>query len=561
MNTTRIGINVRVFGLAAALGLAGATESLPRVAAGYLLLCAIATLASVPQPSRMVSRMVPVVEGALVGLTLGITGPMNQPLGMYLMVPALLAGLVGGPSTVSAAFLAELSLIAAVPIVRLDPELLSISLREMLPWLLTAIGIGLLGSWIRRLSGAPPDEDHERYVAAYRLLSQLRVVSRRLSSGLDPVVLSTTLLDDCLARVLDGRGAVLVPTEGGVFVSLAQHVDGVPSGLVNDPLVIQCWTTVKTASRTAAPERFALMAPYPTAERDIDLAAERMRYALPLRVGPRMVGVLALDVARQLEAGQLTQLQTLLDERALPIDTALLFDEVRRLATVEERHRLAREIHDGVAQEIASLGYLVDDLAHATDDTARAVRVAQVRGELTRIVNDLRLSIFDLRSQVSRTTGLGSVVGDYLREVSSRSGTAVHLSLDEAPDRLRIEVEEELLRIIQEAVTNARKHSGADNLWVTCRVRPPAADLVVEDDGSGLGENVRAGGFGLSVMQERADRIGATLSVTERTDGGTRVLVSLHPSVDAGARAQGDPIASWPQRLLPRQTTQAATHG
>ena len=61
-----------------------------------------------------------------------------------------------------------------------------------------------------------------------------------------------------------------------------------------------------------------------------------------------------------------------LDEQALRLDTALVFDEVRSLATTEERQRLAREIHDGVAQEIASLGYLVDELA----DTARASRSA-----------------------------------------------------------------------------------------------------------------------------------------------------------------------------------------
>jgi len=562
MTTSRIAINIRVFGLAATIGLAGATQALPRVLVGYLLLCAIAAVASLPQASHFAGRTSPVIEAALVGLTLSVTGAIDQPLGMYLMVPALLAGLAGGPSIVSAAFLAELGAIALVPIVRQDPGLLTASLRETLPWVLTAIGLGLLGSWIRRLRTAPVDADHARYVAAYRLLHQLRLVSRGLSAGLDPVVLAATLLDDCLAGIPGGRGTVLVRTQGGVFMSLVQRdVEVVPGGLGNDPLVMQCWTTVQTASRIGASDPPSRQTPYTTGVGAKSTSDGRTRCALPLKVGTRMVGVLALDIEKPLDAPLHARLQALLDERALPLDAALLFDEVRTLATVEERHRLAREIHDGVAQEIASLGYLVDDLASAPNSTDRAARVRQLRSELTRIVNDLRLSIFDLRSQVSRTTGLGAVLGDYLREVGSRSGTAVHLSVDESPDRLRLEVEEELLRIVQEAVTNARKHSDANNLWVTCHVRPPAADVVVEDDGSGPSSGVQKDGFGLSIMRERAHRIGATLAVARRTGGGTRVSISLHPSPDVtSALAEAAPTL-WTGRRRVRQPAEAASRG
>ncbi|MBA3266172.1 MAG: sensor histidine kinase [Nocardioidaceae bacterium] len=560
MTPTRIGINIRVFGLAATLGFAGATEALPRVTSGYLMLCAIAVTFCLVQPSGLIRQAAPVIEAALVGMTLGITGAINQPLGMYLMVPALLAGLIGGMSTVSAAFLVELGSIALVPIVRLNPELSTVYLREMLPWLLTAIGLGLLGSWIRRLRTAPADEDQARYAAASRLLHQLRQVSRGLSAGLDPIVLSGSLLDDCLTLVPDGCGALLVRTQGGAFVALAQNnLDRVPGRPMSDPLVVQCWATVDAAHETP-PVQSQHRASAQSAARGI-YEVGPTRTALPLRVGTRMVGVLTLELKKPLAAVTQAELQALLDERALRLDSALLFDEVRTHATVEERHRLAREIHDGIAQEIASLGYLVDDLASASDSTARANRVAQVRAELSRIVNDLRLSIFDLRSQVSRSSGLGAVLGEYLREVGSRSTTAVHLSLDESPERLGIEVEEELLRIIQEAVTNARKHASADNLWVSCHVRPPAAELLVEDDGSGLGSDVPAHGFGLSIMRERADRIGATLAVTERPGGGTRVSVSLKPSTDANAVATQALPPVRPEPWRTRQQAPVATCG
>ena len=120
---------------------------------------------------------------------------------------------------------------------------------------------------------------------------------------------------------------------------------------------------------------------------------------------------------------------------------------------------------------------VVDDLtASANSDTQRR-KLHALRSELTRVVSELRLSIFDLRSELS--AGLGSALADYVREVGARSGLTVHLTLDVAPTRLRSEVEAELLRVTQEAVTNARKHSGAANLWVDCRIRPPYARISI----------------------------------------------------------------------------------
>jgi signal transduction histidine kinase len=178
--------------------------------------------------------------------------------------------------------------------------------------------------------------------------------------------------------------------------------------------------------------------------------------------------------------------------------------------------------------------------------------VAHVRRELTRIVTDLRLSIFDLRSHVSSTAGLGRVLSDFVRQVGARSGMTVHLSLDEGQERLRVEVEEELLRIAQEAVTNARKHSAAANLWVSCRVRPPAAYLEISDDGIGI-SGQRDNTFGLKIMRERGRRIGAEVILSDRIGGGTRVSVSLgsnYPLGLPGQRAAERESASAPVPAL-----------
>jgi nitrate/nitrite-specific signal transduction histidine kinase len=110
--------------------------------------------------------------------------------------------------------------------------------------------------------------------------------------------------------------------------------------------------------------------------------------------------------------------------------------------------------------------------------------------------------------------------------IGTTSGFTVHLTLDESSRRLPAETEAELLRIAQEAVNNARKHAGADNLWVTCRVHPPDAELVVEDDGRGLGKG-REDSYGLEVMRERAARTRAVLEIRPRQPRGTYVAVRV----------------------------------
>jgi signal transduction histidine kinase len=107
--------------------------------------------------------------------------------------------------------------------------------------------------------------------------------------------------------------------------------------------------------------------------------------------------------------------------------------------------------------------------------------------------------------------------------------------MDEAHERLAVAQETELLRIAQEAVTNVRRHANAENVWVTCRVDPPYAFLRVADDGAGM-DSPRNDSFGLDIMQERADRIGAELTWHPRDGGGTVLEVVLQPP--AGEREE-----------------------
>jgi signal transduction histidine kinase len=248
--------------------------------------------------------------------------------------------------------------------------------------------------------------------------------------------------------------------------------------------------------------------------------------SVPLINGDQLVAVLVAECLHAPEWADVQALDDALSAEATKLYAALLFSEVRDAATSDERQRLAREVHDGIAQDVASLGYLVDSVLPQNDD--QAAQLADLRSEVSRVVGELRHSVFDLRTEVGHTQGLGESLHALAGHVGSTSSMTVHVTIDESPDRLRSDVEAHLFRIAQEAMNNARKHSGAANVWLSGMVNPPLAEIEVRDDGAGLGKG-RPDSHGLKIMRERAEQIGATLEViSPNSDGhGTRVRVSL----------------------------------
>jgi signal transduction histidine kinase len=479
--------------------------------AALSVLAVVAALATIPVRKPRLARPQPVLEAVVACLLVLTLQPLPESLLPYLLAPALAGGLMFGfISAVMVSGLGALVLLLG-RFVADQPGSLSSYLGKVSQWGLITLAVGLLGAWVHRLllSQGPPE--NAAYAAAYRLISQLRLVSRQLSGGLDPVTLSEGLLEQLGRAVPFARGSVYVRATGGRLSPLATIGADRLDWDVANPLFDEAWAS-SVPTRQSTP---------------LSAGQTGSSAAIPLQIGLRTFGLVAIERAEPFESADLDTAAELLEEQALRLETALLFSEVRTLATAEERRRLAREIHDGIAQELASLGYVVDDLA------ARArflpdlqADIKALRGELTRVITELRLSIFDLRSEVHTTIGLGTALSDYVRQVGVGSHFTVHLVLDESPTRLAIDAETELLRIAQEAITNARKHANAQNLWVTCSVNPPTALLRVEDDGQGLGRP-REDSFGLEVMRERAERVGAHIQVRNREEGGTMVEVTL----------------------------------
>jgi PAS domain S-box-containing protein len=250
------------------------------------------------------------------------------------------------------------------------------------------------------------------------------------------------------------------------------------------------------------------------------------------------VRIYALDCSvledfRGLRVGHLLMLRDVTEQRRAE---AQMLEQQRMLAVLHERQRLARELHDSVGQVVAFVnmqGQAVrrllarGEVAAADDAAGRMVEVAREAD------TDIRESILGLRVDPGEG-GLWSALATYLRQYEQRYGIHTELRRPEALGDGAFEplVEVQLLRIVQEALTNARKHARTRSVFVTFAALDGRARVTVQDDGCGFDPGEAAGGdsggrVGLRVMRERAEEIGGALIVQSSPGEGTQVIVTV----------------------------------
>jgi nitrate/nitrite-specific signal transduction histidine kinase len=217
------------------------------------------------------------------------------------------------------------------------------------------------------------------------------------------------------------------------------------------------------------------------------------------------------------------------------IENADLYKQVRYMATLEERDRIARELHDNLAQ---MLGYL-NVKAAITQRLLSANQVAEAASsllELEQVTNaaytDVREAIFSLRTTESSGWDLVPTLREYLADYGKHYGIDAQLVIaDETRCRLEAEVQVQANRIIQEALTNVRKHSGANRAWVCFERKDDWVRITIADDGHGFDptdvSSERAQHLGLQIMRERAASVGGTLEIDSHADSGTRVVLQV----------------------------------
>jgi signal transduction histidine kinase len=218
---------------------------------------------------------------------------------------------------------------------------------------------------------------------------------------------------------------------------------------------------------------------------------------------------------------------------AVLIEHARLYEASRELSVLDERNRLARDLHDAMMQSLFSLRLNLEAAAAAVPDRpGEAVApLDDARRLLEDVFGELRTLVFELRPAALDADGLAETLRKHLAVVGRTHRLSVSVDTTEAPERpLPSEVEQVLFRIVQEAVTNAVRHASASSLAVTLAARDGAVSVVVRDDGVGFdpdASGVRARRLGLTSMRERAAALGGRATVTSAPGRGTEVLVEV----------------------------------
>ncbi len=254
---------------------------------------------------------------------------------------------------------------------------------------------------------------------------------------------------------------------------------------------------------------------------------------VPLCLDDEQLGALWIARTRaepfnEIERMGLTQLA---DQVVIAIEHAMMTERLQSLAITEERGRIAREMHDGVAQ---ILGYLsletqtLEALVRQKNYEGILAELKQARQRIDEAQADVRENILSLRTTLACDVGLVAALRQYVEEFGVQTGIAAEL-IGEIGDVQRLSplAETQLVRIVQEALTNVRKHAQAEHAQVRLVARDGYLSVTVSDDGVGLDGHVVRDHFGLQMMRERAATVGGGLTISSQPGAGTQIELWL----------------------------------
>lgn len=395
---------------------------------------------------------------------------------------------------------------------------------------------GVRGATGRDASSGPgqisPSERLERRNRELAILNRIAQALNR--SGEVQEALDSTL--GLVAELLGLRSAWvwLLDPEGRPYLAAARHLPP----FLREPARMEGWLCRCLDAFTRGAMASAANIDVLECSRLERAASESggLRYhaSIPLYLGARKVGV--MNVAgpdwRQLSAEELDLLRTIGSQVAVAVERARLSEEGAHAARLQERNRLAREIHDTLAQQLAGIALHLE-----TADLQLPERPREAQERVRRAVElvreglaEARRSVDDLRAAPLEGTSLAEALRNLGALFTHQTGIRTHVELDPhtLPD-LSADAETALYRIAQEGLTNIRKHAAAHRATVRVTVSGRSLRLEVRDDGRGFHAAVEPGEgrLGIAGMRERAHLLGGQLRVSSAPGRGTRVVVRL----------------------------------
>ena len=243
-----------------------------------------------------------------------------------------------------------------------------------------------------------------------------------------------------------------------------------------------------------------------------------------------ILNVLSID-SQELSDANLRLLYTIGDLLSIAIARARLFANSRQAGVVEERNRLAREIHDTLAQRLAAISLRLESMEALLERDVPKEKIqeqiqktlALTRGSL----EEARRSVLDLRASPLEEGNLATAIEILVQDFKVQTAITSHFSVIGQYRRLPQRIEMALYRITQEAINNIRQHAQAQIFNLSLRYTEERIVLQLEDDGRGFDPAQKGNGFGLIGINERAKLIDAALEIHSSPGAGTKMLISV----------------------------------
>lgn len=259
--------------------------------------------------------------------------------------------------------------------------------------------------------------------------------------------------------------------------------------------------------------------------------------AIPLQYRGRTLGVYNLFVDRELHFGSDYDSELLISigrHLGMAIEKASVDEEANRLTIIEERTRIAHELHDSLAQTLASLRFQVrvlDETLHQGDESALWAELERIENSLDEAYIELRGLIDHFRAPIDKR-GFMPAIEKVVERFRNESNIQIFLQREWGGPDLPEDMEIQVLRIVQEALCNVRKHSQAHTVRVMLRGQSDGSyRVLIEDDGTGIEPRTSAGApgehVGLSIMEERARRLGGKIRFESEPGEGTRIQLTF----------------------------------
>jgi len=250
---------------------------------------------------------------------------------------------------------------------------------------------------------------------------------------------------------------------------------------------------------------------------------------LPIKVNEQTIGVFNVAFTQPGAVIEDTvRLYTALVQRAaISVENMQLFEQTKELAVIEERNRVARDLHDSAKQKaFAALAQLGAVSGIFKSDPANAwSHLSEAENLVYEVIQELTFLIQEMYPMALKEKGLATTLREYVFEWENRNGVMIDLAIQNAR-RMPLETEQAIYRMIQEALANVARHSQAEQVNVSLVYNSDTVTLSVEDNGLGFDSKHKLAGMGLRIIKERAESIGGQACVESEPGKGTKIMIT-----------------------------------